>query len=76
MTPNQIRKKAAEQFGKAFRQARGQRTQAEVAELLNIDPNYCSRIERGDYLPSSLLLVRALSVLQIDPSSLIVEGLK
>lgn len=48
--------------GKKLREYRGNRTQAEMAALLDITPNYYGEMERGNKLPSFDMLLNFIRV--------------
>lgn len=61
------------EFGEKLKQAREKKgmSQAQVANLVEIHPNYYARIERGDANPSLDMLLKIARVLDIKSSSML-----
>lgn len=59
-------------FGRKVRECRKKRnlTQAQLAELVNVDDKHISCIESGKNFPSSDLIERLSNALQIEPKDL------
>jgi transcriptional regulator with XRE-family HTH domain len=70
-----FKRAAALQIGKAWLQARKRQglTQEAAADLLSIRFNYYSRVERGESVPSTLLLMRSIGLLKVRAEDLDME---
>lgn len=78
MSRRKIRQPEAEVFGATIRRLREERgwTQEELSERASMNASYLGFIERGDNIPTLLIIVQLAEAFEVDPGALLVDVMR